>query len=152
MGKLAHSPARRTKTAMRAAMLGLAVLVGLAASPGVPARAAVDDPDTVDALQAKPGKALVYMIIVQDRPWGPETRVMLGNKLSGYLRYALGGQMARDTPLAQGRKVRIVLVSEEPPSEDDIETLDHLKQQVAAVGFEFVWGGEDDLLGMVDER
>lgn len=131
----------------------LAVLVaGALACLAAPASiAAVDDPDTIDALQAKPGKALVYMIIVQDRPWSPETHVMLGNKLSGYLRYALGGQMVRDTPAAEGRKVRIVLVAEEEPSQNDADTLHVMKAQVAAAGLEFVWGGEAELLDMVDE-
>lgn len=129
-----------------------AILAGMLALLAAPASiAAVDDPDTIDALQARPGKALVYMIIVQDRPWGPETHVMLGNKLSGYMRYALGGQMVRDTPAAEGRKVRIVLVSEEQPSRGDAETLHVMKAQVAAAGLEFVWGGEAELLDMVDE-
>lgn len=140
-------PGRAVARTLRAGALALAA----AAMPAFMAAAAVDDPDSVDALQAKPGKALVYMVIIQDRPWNAETHVMLGNKLSGYMRYALGGQMVRDTPLAANRKVRIVLVSETPPSGTDMEALHFMRTQVAAAGLDFVWGVEADLLEMVDE-
>lgn len=142
----------RTKALMRAAVLGLAVLGGLAALAAAPARAAVDDPDSVDALRALPDKPLVVMVIIQDRPWGPETRVMVGNKLGGYMRYALGGQLVRDWPHAAGKPVRIALVSETAPEEADTEALAAFRDQIAAIGLEFVWGGEDDLLDMVGER
>jgi hypothetical protein len=130
-----------------AALLAAAVLALPAA-----AAAAVDDPDSVDALQARPGKPFVYMVIVQDRDWSPETHVMIGNKIASYVRYAVGGQMVRDTPEAAGTPVRIVLVSATPPSDRDEEVLAVFREQVGAVGFDLVWGGEADLLDMVDDR
>lgn len=120
--------------------------------PPLAARAAVDDPDTIDAMQARAGKPYVYLMIVQDRDWSPETHVMIGNKISGYMRYALGGQLVRDTPEASGMRVRIVLVSEAPPAPRDVEMLSLMRAQATAAGFDMVWGGADDLLKMVDEE
>lgn len=139
--------ARPARLFRRAAAPLLAAAI--AAFPAGMAAAAVDDPDTIDALQALPGRPDVVMVIVQDRPWGPETRVMVGNKLGAYLRYALGGQLARDMPHAAGRPVRIALVSGTAPGEADAETLAAFRDQVAALGIAFVWGGEADLVDMV---
>lgn len=147
MTRLRGSLAPATGVA-RAVLAALAVCTVLA----TPAFAAVDDPDTVDALQARPGKPFVYMLIVQDRPWDGDTHVMIGNKLGGYLRYALGGQLVRDNPEAAGMPVRIVIVAEQPTTERDDEILEQFREQTRAAGIDLVWGGESNLLTMVHEE
>ena len=134
------------RTVLGAALIATALLAG-----GLPAGAAVDDPDAIDALKADPAKPFVSMVIVQDRPWSPETHVMLGNKMAGYIRYALGGQLVRDTPAASGMKVRVVLVSDAAPSADDVAVLEEFRRQMAGAGVDFVWGGETDLPALVGE-
>ncbi len=141
-----HAALRAVRKDMCAAGLAAALL-----APAVSGMAAVDDPDSVDALRADPSRPFVYMIIVQDREWSPETRVMIGDKITGYMRYVLGGQLVRDTPEAAGMTVRIVLVSETAPAGEDVSVLEVFRQQTAAAGIDFVWGGEADLRGMVDE-
>lgn len=119
-----------------------AVVVAVLAS--TPAQAFVDDPDTIDALKVHPGGGVV-MIVVQDRPWSGETHVMLGEKLGGYARYALGGQLLRDNPEAAGQPIRIVVVSEAQPGADDGTVLAAFREQLRPLGLDLAWGGIDAL-------
>lgn len=143
---IAVAALRRVRAGVVAACMAAALL-----KASLAAHAAVDDPDTIDALRADPAKPYVYMIIVQDRGWSPDTRVRIGDKISGYMRYAIGGQLVRDAPQAAGMKVRIVLVSKTAPSRDDVAVLQVFRKQIAPAGIDFVWGGEADLLRLVDE-
>jgi hypothetical protein len=136
---------------LRSAALLRAAVMALAVINSARAIAAVDNPDMIDALQAKEGKQAVYLVIVQDRAWTPETHVMLGNKIGGYLRYALGGQLARDNPAAVGKPVEIVLVHRVQPSPSDEQILIAFRRQTEAAGLALSWGGEADLLRMVGE-
>lgn len=84
------------------------------------------DHQTIDFVAFDPDAGSVILVLVEDRPWGGEGKLLpdLQEKLNLYLNYVTDGQLAIDYPEASAAAVQIELRSAYPLGERERQFLD----------------------------
>ena len=95
----------------------------------------------LDGVVVDPRTGEVAMVMVETRPWdgGVEQLRQLREKTSAYLGMVVDGQLARQHPEAEGRRLRIDLDCRGgAPGEDAASTLESLADVVGRYGLRLV--------------
>lgn len=123
-------------------------LLTIQSSPGEPegprpneARG-VHNPRVVDLVGFDRESDQVYLLMVENRPWGSEpaqTQLrQIENKFNAYLAYVLDGHLCAQYPQYEGKPVRVQLDCVSVPGDEEIPFLSAVHSYAANEGIEFV--------------
>ena len=98
----------------------------------------IEQNEIVDFVSIDPKSGDVYLTISDHLPWDHgdgEHLLLLQNKLNAYLRFIESGEMVKELPETNGRKVLIELVSQFPLSEKASLLFEKASAEINAAGF-----------------
>jgi len=124
------------------------IIAATASLLSLPAHAGIETPDKVDAIANKPESPYVIMLMTSSLPWSDQALVMIETKLRHYIHFVKSGQLAQDRPATQGKKVRVILAYELPPTEAHVSRLSVFSGIAMSENIQFVWGGKADVLAL----
>ena len=100
----------------------------------------VANPRVVDLIGLDSDRDEVYLIMIEERPWGPDPDQLrdLENKFNAYLGYLQGGYLAREYPQYEGKRIRFQLDCATPPQGEAVAFLTAAQNFAEAEGVRFI--------------
>lgn len=101
-------------------------------------RRGVEHASVIDLLTHDAASGQVELVMFEPRPWdgGEDQLFELQEKLNAYMSFALDGEMADEHPELMGKPLRLVLRCVEIPSNEVVEFLSQVREQIALQGID----------------